>query len=321
MVEIRGDQMKALVIDRIHSEGMKLLEKYCEVKVDLQMNTERLAAAIGEYDLLLGRATQQTGFIQAPLLEKSGKLKVIGIASVGLDQFDLEYIRSKGIHLIHLPGVNSISVAEHTFSLLLCGMRYLLLAYEQMKGGIWNKHGFTDALELNGKAMGIIGFGRIGQAVARIAKQGFGMHVTAYDPYLTAEEVRQHGAEQVSLEQLLSLSDIVTIHAPLTNETKYMIGDQEMSIMKPGSILLNAGRGGIIDEQALFTHLQCRHLRFAGIDVQEQEPCYDSPLFELDNFIATPHIAGLTDDALRRAGIRIVRECLQALGIKADSNS
>jgi len=311
--------MKALVVDRIHEDGIKLLQQYCEVDIHHDLSPEDLSHKIGNYDILLGRATPATGRIEYPLLEDSGKLKIIGIASVGLDQFDKDYIASKGIKLINLPGVNSISVAEHTVSLLLCGMRCILLAYEQMKDSVWNKHGFTSAQEIYGKTAGIIGFGNIGKSVCRILKNGFNMNILTYDPYISEEEANHAGAKLVPLEELLSASDVVTIHAPLTEETYHMIGEEEIKQMKPNSVLLNAGRGGIIDEDALFTYLKNKHLRFAGLDVQEVEPCHDSPLFTLDNFIATPHIAGLTEDALSRAGIRVVKECLDFLGVEVDA--
>ncbi|MRG84905.1 hydroxyacid dehydrogenase [Salinibacillus xinjiangensis] len=309
--------MKALVIDRIHEDGIDVLNQYFET-VDIHHNISRkeLAAIVGDYDMLIGRAAPATGVIEKPTLEDSGKLKVIGIASVGLDQFDQEYIESKGIKLINLPGVNSISVAEHTVTLLLCGMRYILLAYEQMKKGIWNKHGFNEALELNGKTIGIIGFGNTGKAVSQIVRSGFGMNVLAYDPYINKQEASSNRGTLVSLEELLSSSDVVSIHAPLTDETYHMIGEGELKSMKKGAILLNSARGGIVDEDALYQVLSNRHLRFAGLDVQEQEPCYESPLFSLDNFIATPHIAGLTEDALSRAGKRVAVECLQYLGVE-----
>lgn len=313
--------MKALVIDHIHEDGVNLLKNFCEVDIIHNIGTEELARIVGQYDMLLGRATHITGRIENPLLENRGKLKVIGIASVGLDQFDQDYIASKGIKLINLPGVNSISVAEHTVSLLLCGMRHILLAYEQMKEGIWNKHGFNSAMELHGKTVGIIGFGNIGKNVSRILKNGFGMNVLAYDPYISEDEAHLAGGKLVTLEDLVRQSDVVTIHTPLTDETYHMIGEKEISKMKKDTILLNAGRGGVIDEEALYKYLKNGHLRFAGLDVQEQEPCFSSPLFTLDNFIATPHIAGLTRDALSRAGKRVVVECLEHLGVNVSDNT
>ncbi|RFU62793.1 hypothetical protein D0469_20175 [Peribacillus saganii] len=308
--------MKALVIDHIHAEGIQLLKEYCDVDINHNITPEELARIIGNYDILLGRATHLTGRIEKPILENCGNLKVIGIASVGLDQFDQEYIESKGIKLINLPGVNSISVAEHTVALLLCGMRHILLAFDQMKKGIWNKHGFSSALELHGKTAGIIGFGNIGKTVADILKNGFKMNILAYDPYITEDDARTGGGILVPLEDLLKQSDVVTIHAPLTDQTFHMIGEEELKVMKRGSILLNAGRGGIIDESALYKYLSNNHLLFAGLDVQEVEPCYHSPLFQLNNFVASPHIAGLTQDALSRAGKRVVIECLEHLGVE-----
>ena len=308
--------MKALVIDRIHEDGIALLKQFCEVDVRYPLAREEFAEVIGEYDILIGRATPETGSIQAPMLERSGRLKVIGIASVGLDQFDLEYIQSKNIKLINLPGVNSISVAEHAIALLLSGIRSIVPAYQQMKNGIWNKHGFPNAMELHGKTIGIIGFGNIGKKVGQIAKHGFGMEVLAYDPYIGKSEIMEAGAQPAYFEDLLVQSDVVSIHAPLTEETYRLIGRKEILQMKKDAVLINVSRGGIIDEEALYECMAKGHLLFAGIDVQEKEPCDDLPLFSLDNFISTPHIAGLTSDALRRAGIQIAKECLEYLGVK-----
>lgn len=308
--------MRALVVDRIHEDGINLLKNYCSVDIEYNLSSEQLAERLGSYDILLGRATHMTPRIEFPLLENSGRLKVIGIASVGLDQVDLAYVAAKGIHLLNLPGVNSISVAEHAFALLLSSVRRVPLAYQQMRDGIWNKHGFTSAFEIHNKTLGIIGLGNIGKKVAEIAAGGFSMNVLASDPYIQDEDFRSVKARKATLEQLLAESDIVTIHAPLTQETYHMIGQKELNRMKPGAVLLNLGRGGIIDEQALYAALTNNHLSFAALDVQEEEPCETSPLFELPNFIATPHVAGLTEDALSRAGKRIVVEALHHVGIE-----
>jgi D-3-phosphoglycerate dehydrogenase len=311
--------MKALVIDRIHEEGIKLLRNYCQVDIDYQITREKLAEICGQYDILLCRATPSTPRIEAPLLENPGRLKVIGVASVGLDQFDQDYIRNKGIRLINLPGVNSVSVAEHAFALLLTLKRKIPLAYQQMKEGNWNKHGFNSAQEISGKTLGIIGLGNIGKKVSELAVRGFVMNVLAYDPYVSEQGFIQAGAKKASLDQLLEASDIVTIHAPLTKETYHMVGEQQLKLMKAGAVILNLGRGGIIEEKALYDVLSNGHLGFAGLDVQEEEPCYQSPLFDLPNFIATPHVAGLTEDALSRAGIRVVKEALMACGLQVDN--
>lgn len=305
--------MKALVVDRIHPDGLNILEEHAKVDIEVGISSEKLAEIVGDYDILIGRATPDTPRIEQPILERAGNLKVIGIASVGLDQCDQEYIQSKGVQLFNLPSINTTSVAEHAFALLLTGMRRILLAHEQMKKGIWNKHGFTSALELSGKTIGVIGFGNIGSTVGKMAKNGFGMNVLAYDPYLDDARAAELGAKRVPLEDLLSSSDVVTIHAPLTKETYRMIGEAELSKMKQGAVLLNLGRGGIVDEQALYESLQ-DHLTFAALDVQEEEPCYDSPLFELDNFIATPHVGGLTEDALSRAGKEVALRALKEVG-------
>jgi D-3-phosphoglycerate dehydrogenase len=312
--------MKTLVIDRIHEQGINLLKKYSQVDVEHGIASNRLTDICGQYDILLCRATPTTPRIAFPLLENPGKLKVIGVASVGLDQFDRDYIQDKGIRLINLPGVNTVSVAEHTFALMLAMMRRVPLAFLQMKEGNWNKHGFTSAQEISGKTLGIIGLGNIGKKVAEVARLGFAMKVFAYDPYIPDQDFIQAGAQKASLEQLLRASDVVTIHTPLTKETYHMIGELQLKQMKQGAMILNLGRGGVIEENALHGVLFSGHLGFAALDVQEEEPCYQSPLFELSNFISTPHVAGLTEDALSRAGIRIVKETLMACGVQVDED-
>lgn len=312
--------MKALVVDRIHEDGIKLLEQYCSVDINYNISPEELARVISDYDILLGRATPATPRIEYPVLENSGKLKIIGIASVGLDQCDQEYIKGRGIHLLNLPGVNSISVAEHAIAMMLSSMRRIPVGYEEMKAGKWNKHGYTSARELRNKTLGIIGFGNIGKTVAEIAKGGFSMEILAYDPYISDEEFISNRAKKSTLNELLINSDIVTIHAPLTDETYHMIGENELNQMKKGSMILNLGRGGIIEEKALFNALANGPISQAALDVQEEEPCFASPLFDLPNFIATPHVAGLTEDALSRAGVRVVVEALEVCGIQVDLN-
>jgi D-3-phosphoglycerate dehydrogenase len=310
--------MKALVVDHIHQDGISLLKGYCKVDIRINIGTNDLANIVGDYDILLGRATTLTPRIEYPLLENVGKLKVIGIASVGLDRVDLDYVASKNVHLINLPGVNAVSVAEHTFALLLALVRDVPKAYSQILEGKWNNNAFPHAREISGKTLGIIGLGHIGRQVASIAGNGFSMNILAYDPYLDEKPFHAVNAKRVSLPELLRTSDIVSIHAPLTKETYRMIGRDELFSMKQGSILLNLGRGGIVDESALYDALASNHLFAAALDVQEQEPCYESPLFSLPNFLATPHLAGLTDDALRRAGVRVVREALAVVGISVD---
>jgi D-3-phosphoglycerate dehydrogenase len=307
--------LKALIVDRIHPDGVGILQRHAQVDTILEITPEHLQKIVADYDLLIGRSTPTTPRIEAPLLDNAGRLKVIGIASVGLDQVDQPYVKNKGIQLINLPGVNALSVAEHAFALILSGLRRVPQAYEQMKLGNWNKHGYTSVREISERTLGVIGLGSIGSETARIAQNGFRMRVLAYDPYLSSETCRDRGAEKRELVDLLAESDVVVIHAPLTEETYHLIGKAEIERMKQGSMLFNLGRGGIVDEEALYAALASGHLDYAGLDVQEQEPMTSSPLLSLENFVATPHIAGLTRDALRRAGIRVVTECLRAVGI------
>ncbi|WP_209121248.1 NAD(P)-dependent oxidoreductase [Alkalihalobacillus sp. BA299] len=308
--------MRALVTDVIHESGIELLRSYSEVDILLDLDADKFQNIVNGYDILIGRSTPLTPRIEYPVLENCHRLKVIGIASVGLDQVDQNYVKDKGIKLVHLPGINSQSVAEHTFALLLSLRRHVFSAYEEMKKGNWNKNKYLSARDIFQNTIGIIGLGNIGSHTARIANNGFQMNVLCYDPYVSTKECRAKGATKVSLDTLLKQSDIVTIHAPLTDETYHMIGEEQLQIMKKGSTLINIGRGGIVNEEALYNALLNGPIQYGALDVQEEEPLYNSPLFTLPNFIATPHIGGLTQNYYLNAGNTIVKKCLLACGIE-----
>jgi D-3-phosphoglycerate dehydrogenase len=308
-----GASVKALIVDVIHESGIKYLQSNVDVDVKLNLSFDELQDIVGNYEILIGRSTPATPRIENPLLEKKGRLQVIGIASVGLDQVDIDYVKNQGVRLVHLPGINAVSVAEHAFALLLGSHRFIFPAYEKMKRGEWNKHGYLDARDLYGSTLGVIGLGNTGSQSVRIAKQGFNMNILAYDPYLSEKQCKERGARKISLEILLEQSDAVIIHAPLTAETYHLLGEGEIQRMKPGSTLINVGRGGIVDETALYNGLTEGPLAFAALDVQETEPLTSSPLFELPNFLATPHIAGLTQTYYHQAGVLIAKKCLEDL--------
>ena len=238
-------------------------------------------------------------------------LKVIARAGVGLDNVDIPAATTAGVMVVNAPTSNIVSAAELAISLILASARFVVPANIALKGGKWARSKYTGA-ELFEKTLGIVGFGRIGQLVAS-RMQAFGMSVIAYDPYLQPARAAQLGVDLVSLDDLLKRSDFITIHLPKTKETANLIGVEALKKVKPSVRIINAARGGVLDETALFDALKERRVGGAGLDVFATEPCTDSPLFALDNVVATPHLGASTDEAQERAGIAVAVSVRKAL--------
>lgn len=238
-------------------------------------------------------------------------LKVIARAGVGLDNVDIPAATTAGVMVVNAPTSNIVSAAELAISLILASARFVVPANIALKGGKWARSKYTGA-ELFEKTLGIVGFGRIGQLVAS-RMQAFGMSVIAYDPYLQPARAAQLGVDLVSLDELLKRSDFITIHLPKTKETANLIGVEALKKVKPSVRIINAARGGVLDETALFDALKEGRVGGAGLDVFATEPCTDSPLFALDNVVATPHLGASTDEAQERAGIAVAVSVRKAL--------
>jgi D-3-phosphoglycerate dehydrogenase len=238
-------------------------------------------------------------------------LKVIARAGVGLDNVDIPAATTAGVMVVNAPTSNIVSAAELAISLILASARFVVPANIALKGGKWARSKYTGA-ELFEKTLGIVGFGRIGQLVAS-RMQAFGMSVIAYDPYLQPARAAQLGVDLVSLDELLKRSDFITIHLPKTKETANLIGVEALKKVKPSVRIINAARGGVLDESALFDALKEGRVGGAGLDVFATEPCTDSPLFLLDNVVATPHLGASTDEAQERAGIAVAVSVRKAL--------
>lgn len=238
-------------------------------------------------------------------------LKVIARAGVGLDNVDIPAATTAGVMVVNAPTSNIVSAAELAISLILASARFVVPANVALKGGKWARSKYTGA-ELFEKTLGIVGFGRIGQLVAS-RMQAFGMSVIAYDPYLQPARAAQLGVDLVSLDDLLKRSDFITIHLPKTKETANLIGVEALKKVKPSVRIINAARGGVLDESALFDALKEGRVAGAGLDVFATEPCTDSPLFALDNVVATPHLGASTDEAQERAGIAVAVSVRKAL--------
>jgi D-3-phosphoglycerate dehydrogenase len=301
--------VKVLVAEPISSQGISRLRQEVEVDVKFDLSREGLLACIGQYDGIIVRSGTK---LDRELLNQATNLKVIGRAGAGVDNIDLETATGRGILVVNAPESNTLSAAEHTIALLLAQLRNIPQSTSLLRQGQWTKTGLSGQ-EANEKCLGIIGLGRIGSVVARMA-QGLGMRVMAYDPYISEEQFQRCGAEQVnSLDELCQLADVITVHTPLTKETSGMIGQREFNLMKKGVRVINCARGGIIDEQALYQALINGRVASAGLDVFDQEPCEKNILLTLDTVICTPHLGGSTEEALERVGRDIAEEILRGL--------
>lgn len=244
-------------------------------------------------------------------IEAAKGLKVIARAGVGLDNVDIPAATSAGVMVVNAPTSNIVSAAELAIALLLACARRVTPAHVALMNGKWARSKYTGA-ELFEKTLGVVGFGRIGQLVAQ-RMQAFGMKVIAYDPYLQPSRAAQLGVDLVSLDQLLADSDFITIHLPKTKETANLIGVEALKKVKPSVRIINAARGGVLDETALYDALTQGRVAGAGLDVFATEPCTDSPLFKLENVVATPHLGASTDEAQERAGIAVAASVRKAL--------
>lgn len=313
--------IKILVSDPLAKEGVEILQKIPEFAVDVKtdLKPDELKAVIGNYDALIVRSATK---VTADVIANAGKLRVIGRAGVGLDNVDLAAATQKGIIVMNAPAGNTISTAEHTMSMILALSRNIAQANSSTKKGEWKRSKFM-GVELYGKALGVIGLGRIGTELAKRAFS-FGMRVLAFDPFLSREVAENLGIEVAELNKLLSESDYISVHTPLTEDTKHMISREQFAIMKQGVRVINCARGGIIDEEALVAAVKEGKVAGAALDVFEKEPpAADNELLKLDNVIITPHLGASTEEAQLNVAIEvaeIVRDALLGRGIRNAAN-
>lgn len=302
--------MKVGICDPIAPEGVEILKKEGFEVVDLtDIPKEELTKHVADIHALIVRSATK---VRKDMIDAAKNLKVIGRAGVGLDNIDVEYAKSKGIKVINTPGATSISVAELTIGLILAVMRKIAYGDRETRNGNWPKKK-CKGIEMYGKTLGIIGFGRIGKEVAKRAK-AFGMRVI-YNKVHRLDEAteKELGVEYRDLDTLISEADVITLHVPLTPETKHMINEERIAKMKDGAIIVNASRGGIVDEVALYNALKSGKLYGAALDVYENEPLKESKLFELDNVVLTPHIGAQAKEGQTRAGIEIAEKIAKEL--------
>jgi len=299
---------RILIADSLDPAGLvKLRESGAEVREVTAEEKPRLPEILADYDALVVRSSTQ---VTADLMRAGKRLKVVGRAGIGVDNVDVAAATELGILVVNAPTANLVSATEHTWALLLSLARRVPFADTSMKAGKWDRK--ITGLELQDKTIGIIGFGRIGQKVASRAR-AFDMKVLAFDPFLDANAARRLEVELVSLEDLLRRSDVLTFHTPLTDQTRNLLNRERIATMKKGALVVNVGRGGVVDEAALLEALESGHLGGAALDVFAEEPPKDLTLIQHPKVVATPHLGAQTREAQERISTETAEMLLAAL--------
>ena len=297
--------MRVLVSDSLAEEGVRRLESGAEVDVITNLSPEELVKKIKDYDALVIRSGTK---VTAEVINSAERLKVIGRAGVGIDNVDVEAATKKGIIVLNTPGGNTISAAEHTIAMMLSLARNIPQANVALHKGEWNRKKYT-GVEFFNKTLGIVGLGRVGAEVASRMKS-FGMQILAYDPFVTEAKANQMGLKLGSLDEVLRNSDFITVHTPLTKDTRDLIDEDEFKIMRPGVRIVNCARGGIINEAALAKAVAEGKVAGAAVDVFTKEPPVGNPLLEQDKIITTPHLGASTAEAQINVAVAVADQIL-----------
>jgi D-3-phosphoglycerate dehydrogenase / 2-oxoglutarate reductase len=301
--------MRVLVADGLAEEGLRRLRDAGEVLVRSGLSEEELGDLLPNVEALIVRSGTR---VSSAVVRRADRLRVIARAGVGVDNIDVDAATRRGILVLNAPESSTVAAAEHTFALMLALARRIPQAQSAVAAGTWTRDRFV-GIELSGKTLGIVGLGKIGSEVAR-RSLAFGMRVLAYDPYVTEERARRLGVELGSWERVLGESDILTLHVPLEEDTRALIGAGELAAMKRGALLVNCARGGLVDEAALLDALSSGALGGAALDVFAQEPPPpDHPLLSHPRVIVTPHLGGSTLEAQRSIAVDIAEQVLAAL--------
>ncbi len=302
------DRPVVLIAEELSPATVEALGPEFEIRHCDGADRAELLAAIADVDAILVRSATK---VDAEALAAARRLRVVARAGVGLDNVDVKAATQAGVMVVNAPTSNIVSAAELAVALMLAAARNVAPAHAALKQGEWKRSRYS-GIELYEKTVGIVGLGRIGVLVAQ-RLSAFGMSVIAYDPYVQAGRAAQMGVRLVDLDTLLAESDFMSVHLPKTPETAGLIGAEQLAKAKSSLVLVNAARGGIVDEAALFDALKTGRIAAAGLDVFAKEPCTDSPLFELENVVATPHLGASTDEAQEKAGIAVARSVRLAL--------
>jgi D-3-phosphoglycerate dehydrogenase len=305
--------MKVIVTDEVAAEGLALLEQDPRIEMDIRLglSKEELLSIVGGYEVIITRSGTT---VDKALLDAATKLKMVARAGVGIDNVDVDYASSRGVIVVNAPFGNTNSAAEHTMALLLAVCRNVTKANASLKSGEWKRAPFT-GVELKGKTAGVIGLGKVGGRVATRLK-AFECEVLACDPYIAVKRAHDLGVKLVSHDEIYKQCDIITVHTPLNDETRNMIGAREFGLMQDGVIVLNVCRGGVINEEALLENLKNGKISLAAIDVYSAEPPKTETLKELiaqDKLVVTPHLGANTFEAQINVAVDVSREILNYL--------
>ncbi len=302
------DRPVVLIAEELSPATVEALGPDFEIRHCNGADRGELLAAIGDVEAIMVRSATK---VDAEALAAARRLRVVARAGVGLDNVDVKAATQAGVMVVNAPTSNIVSAAELAVALMLAAARHVSPAHGALKNGEWKRSKYT-GIELYEKTVGIVGLGRIGVLVAQ-RLSAFGMSVIAYDPYVQAGRAAQMGVRLVDLDTLLAESDFMSVHLPKTPETLGLIGVEQLAKVKPSLVMVNAARGGIVDEAALYAALKEGRMAGAGLDVFAKEPCTDSPLFELENVVATPHLGASTDEAQEKAGVAVAQSVRLAL--------
>ncbi len=311
---------RILVSDNLSVEGIEIFKKTPGIEVDVhsKMTADELKAVIKDYDALVIRSATK---VTQEIIDLADRLTIIGRAGIGLDNVDIPAATKRGIVVMNTPGGNAVTTGEHAIAMMLSLVRYIPQATASMKAGKWEKSKFTGREFLN-KTIGIIGIGRVGSIVADRA-QGLKMKVIAYDPFITPEAAEKEGITLVTLDELYAQADVITIHTPMTKETRGLVNAAAFAKMKKGVYIVNCARGGLVSEKDLYEALKSGKVAGAALDVFEEEPTKNTALIGLDNVICTPHLGASTDEAQINVAVAIAEQVVAYLTtgeIKAAAN-
>jgi D-3-phosphoglycerate dehydrogenase len=310
--------MKILISDSLAEQGLEILKETDELEVEekTDLSPDQLKEQIKDYDAIIIRSGTK---LTKDIIDKADNLKVIGRAGIGVDNIDVEAASLKGIVVMNAPGGNTVSTAEHTFSLILALSRNIPQANISLRENKWDRKKFMGT-QVHGKTLGVIGMGRIGTEVAKRAKC-FGMRVIAFDPYISKDKMKSLQIKVVDLDRLLQEADYVTVHTPKTEETMHLLAKEEFDKMKDGARVINCARGGIIDEKALLEAIEKGKIAGAALDVYEETPPVDNPLINKECVVATPHLGASTEEAQVNVAIDICKQIKDALLKKIYKNA
>jgi len=295
---------RVLISDKLSPAAIAIFkDRGVEADVEIGLDKEQLARVIGNYD---GLAIRSATKVTPKVLDAAKRLKVVGRAGIGIDNVDIAAATAKGIIVMNTPFGNSITAAEHAITLMLALARQIPAADASTQAGKWEKNRFL-GVEITGKTLGVIGCGNIGSIVADRA-HGLKMKVVAYDPFLSPEHALDLGVDKVELEELLRRADFITLHTPLTEKTRNILGAEALAAAKPGVRIINCARGGLVDEEALRAALDRGHVAGAAFDVFSVEPAANNPLFGHPNVVCTPHLGASTTEAQENVALQIAEQ-------------